>query len=232
MKTVIGFFCAAVIGLVMSERALSSSPQTVAVEPTVALGESSRLVARFLASGTPALASYRARRRLSASTRGGSITGSIDVWTSLGSDERFRSEVTSEQGSGLIRRHVLLAALEEERRTREEKDTQADLVPANYEFRVDDGGGDFLKIHLQPRRRSPRLIDGAVFATRDGLDIVRVEGRVSKPPSYWTRRVEDHTPLRTNCRRPRADRNDVPGRCAHRGGFDIFDGVPGRQRER
>ena len=70
MKTVIGFFCAAVIGLVMSERALSSSPQTVAVEPTVALGESSRLVARFLASGTPALASYRARRRLSASTRG------------------------------------------------------------------------------------------------------------------------------------------------------------------
>jgi hypothetical protein len=188
MKNVIGFVCVAVVGLVMSEQALSSSRQAVA--PSDALGESSRLVARFLASGTPPLASYRARRRLSASTRGGSMTGSIDVWTSLDSDGRFQYAVTKEQGSSLIRRHVLLAALEEERRMREEKDTEADLVPANYEFRVDEGGGDFMKIHLQPRRRSSRLIDGAVFTTRDGLDMVRVEGQMSKPPSFWTRRVE------------------------------------------
>jgi hypothetical protein len=187
MKTVIGFVCVAAIGLAMSEQALSSGRQAARTD---AFGGSSRLVARFLASATPPLVSYQATRRLSASTKGGRMTAAIDVRTSLDSNGRFQYEVTKEQGSSLIRRHVLLAALEEERRMREEKDTEADLVPANYEFRVDEGGGDFLKIHLQPRRRSSRLIEGAVFTTRDGLDIVRVEGRLSEPPSFWTRRVE------------------------------------------
>jgi hypothetical protein len=189
MKAIIGCLCAASIWLSAGERTSSASRQ--AEERIAAVDESSRVIAGFLASGRPALASYRARRRLTASTRGGRMTGSLDAWTSVDPDGRFHYEVTNEQGSGLIRQRVLLAALEEERRTREEKDTKADLTSANYSFRVEeDDGGDFVKISLQPHRVSPRLLNGAVFATRDGLDMVRVEGTLSKSPSWWTRRIE------------------------------------------
>ena len=54
----------------------------------------------------------------------------------------------------------------------------------------EDDGGDFVKIRLQPHRASPTLLNGAVFATRDGLDMVRVEGTLSKSLSWWTRRIE------------------------------------------
>ena len=42
----------------------------------------------------------------------------------------------------------------------------------------------------QPRRKSPHLIEGTAFVTHDGFDMVRMEGELSKHPSFWTRRVE------------------------------------------
>ena len=33
------------------------------------------------------------------------------------------------------------------------------------------------------------MIDGAVFITSDDADLVRVEGRMAKNPSFWTTRV-------------------------------------------
>ena len=148
------------------------------------------IVSRFLASGTPPLVSYRARRVLEASTRGGRMTGSIEAVTWLEADGSFQYQVMSESGSGLIRMRVLVAALDEERRARSERDTGADLIAANYDFRVDDEAGEFLRIRLLPRRHSPRLIEGSVFATLADADLVRVEGRLSKSPSFWTRNVD------------------------------------------
>ena len=152
---------------------------------------SADLVERFLAAGAPPLVTYRARRTLTASTRGGSMTASVDAWTSVDANGKFRYEITSERGSDLIRRRVLIAALEEERRAWDEHDTSGDLIPANYIFHVDDErNGDYLRIRLEPRRKSSMLVDGLAFVTHDDLDIVRIEGELSKRPSFWTRRVE------------------------------------------
>ena len=149
------------------------------------------LVGRFLASATPPLTSYRARRALTASTRGGRMTASLEAWTWVDERGRFDYEVINEQGSDLIRRRVLVAALEEERRTRDENDSSGELTPANYVLEVDeDRGGDFLRIHLRPKRKSPHLVEGVAFVTPDGFDMVRMEGELSKRPSFWTRSVE------------------------------------------
>jgi hypothetical protein len=152
---------------------------------------SDELVGRFLASATPRLTSYKARRMLTASTRGGKMTASLVAWTWVDANGRFDYDITNEEGSDFIRRRVLVAALEEERRTRDENDTSGDVTPANYMLQVDENrNGDFLRIHLRPLRKSAHLIEGTAFVTHDGLDMVRVEGQLSKRPSFWTRRVD------------------------------------------
>lgn len=119
------------------------------------------------------------------------MSASLDAWTTIDANGRFEYEVTNEDGSELIRRNVLVAALEAERRAHNEDDSSAEVTHANYFFDVDDDrDGDLLRIHLRPRRKSSMLIDGTAFVTHDALDMVRMEGELSKRPSFWTRRVE------------------------------------------
>jgi hypothetical protein len=42
---------------------------------------------------------------------------------------------------------------------------------------------------IKPRRKDRLLVDGAIYLTPDA-DLVRVEGRLVKSPSFWTRRVD------------------------------------------
>ena len=162
--------------------------RAVAGVPTV----TSETVARFLDSGHPALTAYRARRHLEASTRGASVTAQLDAWTNLASDGTFTFEIIQETGSDLIRDRVLRAALLEEQRSRSaEQLAAAALSPANYDFSIEETGrdGDLVQIALSPRRNSRMLIAGTAFVTRDAADLVRIEGILSKGPSFWTRNV-------------------------------------------
>jgi hypothetical protein len=150
-------------------------------------------VARFLQSGHPALTAYRARRHLEASSKGGNLNAQLDAWTELSSDGSFTFEVIQESGSGLIRNHVLRAALLEEQRSGTTGEvTDSALSPQNYEFQADEaaGEGELVRIALSPRRKSQLLITGDAFVRRDDADLVSVEGVLSKRPSFWTRKVE------------------------------------------
>lgn len=184
-----GLVCVVFLAITMSKTA-RADPNATAGDKIATLGPT-ELIDRFLASSAPKLTSYRARRTLTASTRGGRMTASLEAWTMVDPNGRFEYEITNEDGSELIRRHVLVAALEEERRAHTENDNSAELTHANYFFDVDDDrGGDLLRIHLRPRRKSSMLIEGTAFVTHDALDMVRMEGELSKRPSFWTRRVE------------------------------------------
>jgi len=85
-----------------------------------------------------------------------------------------------------------VAALEAEQRSRQQRETgQAALTRDNYEFTETTPPGEGVReILLRPRRRSQMLIEGSLLVREASADLVRVEGRLSKPPSWWTRRVE------------------------------------------
>jgi hypothetical protein len=150
------------------------------------------LLERFLEPDHPPLVSYRAYRRLSASTRGGKMRASLEAWTSLDPQHGFTFEVVKEEGSGLIRGRVLRKALEAEQDAVDsaENRTQSALTPANYEFLdISPLEPGLVQIGVKPRRKHVMLIDGHLVLETDSADLVRVEGDLSKRPSFWTRDV-------------------------------------------
>ena len=145
-------------------------------------------VSRFLARREPPVASSIALRHLEATTRGGKMRGWIDACTAL-EGETLRYWIVAEGGSGAVRKRALIAALEGEKKARKETGSRAALDPANYEFTPEIAEAGLLRVGLKPRRKDAMLIEGNMFLSPDGADLVRIEGRLVKPPSFWTRQV-------------------------------------------
>jgi len=138
------------------------------------------------------LTSYRALRRLSATARDGKMRASMLVWTELDAAGGFRYSIVNEEGSESVRRRVFRAMLEGEREAESKGEPRSCAVaPANYTFEPEvDMVDGLLRIEVHARREHPMLINGAVFFRPDDGDLVRVEGRLAKRPSFWTRRVD------------------------------------------
>jgi len=165
-----------------------------------------QLLDRFLAPEETPLVSYQAVRRLSASTRGGKTRADMEVLTVFDPERGFRFTVLSESGSGLIRRKVLLAALEAEQKivSKAARDESA-LTPANYEFQPLEPTVEApAAIGVRARRKSVTLVNGTLFVHPERADLERVEGELADRPSFWTKRV------RINRRYERIDGVHVP----------------------
>jgi hypothetical protein len=168
-----------------------------ALSGATALAASSRQInqaeflQRFLAPEARPLVSYRALRKLTASTRGGRMSATIEAVTTLDAGSQFHYEITSQEGSELIQRKVLIAALETEQRALSGGDSRAAaLTPDNYEFTsVINDQDDLVKVDVRPRRKHVMLIDGSMFLRNESAELVRLEGEPSRRPSFWTRRV-------------------------------------------
>jgi hypothetical protein len=179
----------ALVSLLALTGVQAGSARGLSVEQTPAVR--AEFIGRFLAPDDVPLVSYRAFRHLTASTRGGKMHASIDAWTMLDPTGGFTFEVTASDGSGLIQKRVLIAALEAERDAVKATDRgQSALTPANYDFlEISPEDGRLVKMDVRPKRKHVMLIDGALFIEADSADLVRVEGELSKRPSFWTRRV-------------------------------------------
>ena len=143
---------------------------------------------RFLARAEPPVAQAIALRHLKATTRGGSMSGWVDACTAL-ENGALRYWIVGEGGSGAVRKRALIAALEGEVKARKENGTRAALDPSNYEFAPEIAEDGLLRVGLTPRRKETMLIEGAMFLSAEDADLVRLEGRLVKPPSFWTRQV-------------------------------------------
>lgn len=145
---------------------------------------------RFLARPDEPLTNYRARRVLEGQNPRFNLRGSIEAVTEL-TDGHFTFTIVKETGSDYIRDKVLRPLLETEARVLESGDgSRSALTLQNYDI----AGGEpaepgIVKLFAKPRRKDVALIDGAVFVTSDDADLVRVEGRMAKNPSFWTTRV-------------------------------------------
>jgi hypothetical protein len=119
------------------------------------------------------------------------ISGWLEALTEVDPEGEFRYHVTAEGGSTYIRNKVLRKVLATEQAVHERRDQRlAALTLDNYAFGdavVDHDG--FHQIRIVPRRRAEMLVNG-VMVLDGNADLVRVEGRLSKNPSFWTRRVD------------------------------------------
>ena len=101
--------------------------------------------------------------------------------------------MTAEGGSSLVRSKVLRAVLEGEREVIAQGEAaRASLALANYAFQpngVDDDG--LANVLLSPKRKERALLSGTMFLQPDGGDLVRLQGRLAKDPSFWVRNAGD-----------------------------------------
>lgn len=145
------------------------------------------LAATFFTRQEEPLRSYRAFRRMHARSEKFNQEGWLDAWTEL-KDGRFEYEVVSERGSDTIRNRVLRAMLKREQELVEDGDAdRAELTADNYDF--SEAGRDSDGTHvvqITPRRKDVLLVEGKMVLSPDGGDLLRVEGRLSKNPSFWT----------------------------------------------
>ena len=144
---------------------------------------------RFLAHPTRQ-ADYRGTRHLEAEN--GSRRGWLDVATEYTATTGFRYQVTAEGGSDYMRKKVLRAVLDGERGVvAAGEDTRSTMARTNYSFQpngIDDDG--LARVLMSPRRKERALVRGVMFLRPEQGELVRVEGRLAKNPSFWVRNVD------------------------------------------
>jgi hypothetical protein len=152
----------------------------------------SAIVDRVVARVDPPPQQYRALRRLEAQSDKLGGSAYIEAWTNVEPGTGFRYEIVSEGGSSFVRGKVLKPWLENEKKMWASGDPErAAFTHENYTF--DDRGptaDGLVRVAVKSRRKDMLLVDGSIFVNPDDGDLVRIEGRLSKNPSFWTRRVE------------------------------------------
>ncbi|HEX5474403.1 MAG TPA: hypothetical protein VFX12_07065 [Vicinamibacterales bacterium] len=145
---------------------------------------------RFLARHDPPLRSYRCYRRLHASSPRFGQEAWLTASTELDHGV-FRYRIVNERGSEYIRKKVLRAVLDHERELIDGGGAaRGDLTRENYEFGAggfDEDGARYVALHA--KRKDVLLVNGRMVLSPDTDDLLRVEGRLSKNPSFWTSRV-------------------------------------------
>ena len=101
----------------------------------------------------------------------------------------------SERGSDYIREKVLKTLLRREQELIAAGSAgRAEITAENYEFGEDLAAADAATgertIFLKPKRKDVLLVNGRIVLNGDGTELLRVEGRLSKNPSFWTNMVD------------------------------------------
>ena len=150
------------------------------------------LVERFLARVDEPLTQYRAVRRLTARNERFHKEGQLEAVTTLDPRTGFQYEVLTASGSSYVRNRVLEPILRGEAKAFADGGAaRASLTLANYDFVPMDADEEpYARVLIHPRRKDTLLVDGSIFVTAYDADLVRIEGRLSKNPSFWTSRVE------------------------------------------
>ena len=150
------------------------------------------IVQRFIDDIERPPVAYQAIRRLEASSAKLNESAWLDALTEYDPVSGFRYRIMGQGGSSRIRSRVLKPVLEAER----ENSTQSEwrkgaLNRDNYEFNLDGRTDEgMIKLQLNPRRRDTRLVDGAAWLSAQSGSLVRLQGRLSKSPSFWVRWVD------------------------------------------
>lgn len=150
------------------------------------------VAARFLNAAYEPLTRFRAVRHLEARNERFKKHGWLDVLTELSPEDGFTFEVVAEGGSAYIRKKILLPILDGERAVIASGDpSRSALTTRNYVIAGESpAGSGLVRLNVKPLREETTLIDGALYVSEGDADLVRIEGRLARSPSFWTKRVD------------------------------------------
>jgi hypothetical protein len=132
------------------------------------------------------LTQYRAYRRMHATNPKFNQEAWLEAWTEW-DRQGFRYEVVSERGSEYLRNKVLKTVLTREQELiAQGKADRAELSLENYDFEQGPDGAGVRYVLLKPKRKDMLLVDGRMVLNQTGTEVLRIEGRLSKNPSFWT----------------------------------------------
>jgi hypothetical protein len=132
------------------------------------------------------LTQYRAYRRMHADSERFGQDAWLEAWTEM-DDRGFRYTIVSESGSEYMRTRVLKAVLRREQEIVAAGESGgSELTPDNYDFERETYANGERYVQIKPKRKDVLLVDGRMVLSRDGSELLRVEGRLSKNPSFWT----------------------------------------------
>jgi hypothetical protein len=160
---------------------------TISAIPSAAPDEAahSSTAARQTPNYDQQLTQYRAFRRMHAKSEKFNHEGWLEAWTEF--DERgFRYEIVSERGSEYVLNKVLKAVLKREQELAEDGPARSALTEENYEFTDPETADGVQYVLMKPRRKDIVLVDGRMVLSPDGSDLLRIEGKLAKNPSFWT----------------------------------------------
>jgi hypothetical protein len=163
----------------------------LATVPLAGPAESSS-AAKFLAQQDEPLTHYRAYRRMHAWTGEFEQEAWLDAWTELNADG-LAVHIVSERGSEFTRNKVLKGVLKREQELIAAGNAErATLSPENYQFTdaVTTDENHFRYVLLKPKRKDVMLVNGRMVLSADATELLRVEGRLAKNPSFWTSWVD------------------------------------------
>ena len=168
--------------------ALSALALADADRPDKADEDAALAMNRFLAR--PAIAHhYRASRRLEASGVGQRAW--LVAQTEFTPASGLRNDVTAEGGSGYIRARVLRSFLDEEQKLIARVGIAGvALSTDNYQLTPEGINDEGLAlVAIRPLHKDRSLVTGRMLLTAGG-DLVRVEGRLARNPSFWLTNVK------------------------------------------
>jgi hypothetical protein len=147
---------------------------------------------RFLSLNDPGAVPYRALRRLDAQCEGLGKSAWMDVWTEIDRTGALQYRIAAEGGSDYIRNKVFRASLDAEQKMwASGVPDRAGITPDNYVFEDRGSESDGLAwLSIKPRRKEVLLIDGSIFLRPSDGELLRLQGRLVKSPSFFVRRVE------------------------------------------
>jgi hypothetical protein len=175
---VLSFACCATLA---AGETNDSAGEAAAAEPTLQ---------RFLARPDEPITKYRARRTLEGHNERFNMHATLEVQTELAGPGQFTYSIVNERGSDYIRGKLRQLLETEAEVIRTGDSSRSALTADNYQLTAGElAEPGIVKLLAKPRRKDVSLIDGAVFVTSDDADLLRVEGRLAKNPSFWTSKV-------------------------------------------
>lgn len=140
-----------------------------------------------LCSPSQELREYRALRRMHAWSDRLNQEAWMDAYTTL-RNGHFEYTIVTERGSDTIRNKVLRTMLQREQELVNTGEAErADLTEQNYNFKQPETDGDGSRVvPIQARRKDVLLVNGQMVIDPASGDLLRVEGRLAKNPSFWT----------------------------------------------